>query len=36
MEKAAKLQDEALSIARELGMKPLIERILRRREILKA
>jgi tetratricopeptide (TPR) repeat protein len=35
-ERAAKLRDEALSIARELGMKPLIERILRRREILKA
>jgi hypothetical protein len=35
-DRAAKLRDEALSIARELGMKPLIERILRRREILKA
>jgi tetratricopeptide (TPR) repeat protein len=34
--KARQLQDEALSIARDLGMKPLIERILRRREILKA
>jgi ATP/maltotriose-dependent transcriptional regulator MalT len=33
---ARKLQDEALSIARELGMKPLMERILKRRQILKA
>ena len=30
------LQDEALAIARELGMKPLTERILRQREFLKA
>jgi hypothetical protein len=29
-------QDEAPTIARDLGMKPLIERILRRREILRA
>ncbi len=35
-EKARKLQDEALSIARELGMKPLTERILKRRQFLKA
>ena len=28
--------DHALSIARELGMTPLMKRILRRREILKA
>jgi tetratricopeptide (TPR) repeat protein len=36
VKKAAKLQEEGLAIARDLGMKPLIERILRRREILKA
>ncbi len=35
-EKALKLDDEALTIARDLGMKPLIERIIRRREILRA
>ncbi len=35
-DRALKLQVEALAIARELGMKPLIERILRRREILTA
>jgi hypothetical protein len=34
--RAADLLDEALSIARELGMKPLIESILRRRENLRA
>jgi hypothetical protein len=34
--KAAKLQDEALTIARDLGMKPLVERILKRRQFLKA
>jgi hypothetical protein len=34
--KAVKLQDEALQIARDLGMKPLIERVLRRRQFLKA
>jgi tetratricopeptide (TPR) repeat protein len=33
---AQHLQDEGLVIARDLGMKPLIERILRRREILRA
>ncbi len=35
-EKAIALQDEALSITRELGMRPLTERILGRREILRA
>ena len=35
-EKAIELQDEAISIARELGMKPLLERVLAKREILKA
>ena len=35
-EKAVSLLDEGLAIARDLGMRPLIERILSRREILKA
>lgn len=35
-EKAIELQDEALAITQELGMRPLTERILARREILKA
>jgi hypothetical protein len=35
-EKATDLQDEALAITQELGMRPLTERILARREILKA
>ena len=35
-EKAIKLQDEALVITQELGMRPLTERILARREILRA
>ena len=35
-EKAIALQDEALAITRELGMRPLTERILARREILGA
>jgi len=35
-EKAIELQDEALAITRELGMRPLTERILARREILRA
>lgn len=35
-EKALELQDEAISIATELGMKPLLERVLAKREILKA
>ena len=34
-EKAVELQDEAISIATELGMKPLLERVLAKREILK-
>lgn len=35
-EKAIALQDEALATARELGMRPLMERILALREILMA
>ena len=35
-EKANALQDEALSITREMGMRPLTERILARWEILGA
>ncbi|MCH7740191.1 MAG: AAA family ATPase [Chloroflexi bacterium] len=35
-EKATELQDEALAIAQELGMQPLLERVLAQREILKA
>jgi hypothetical protein len=35
-EKAIDLQDEALAITQELGMRPLTERILARREILRA
>ncbi len=35
-EKAIELQDEAIAIATELGMKPLLERVLAKREILKA
>ena len=35
-EKATELQDEALVITQELGMRPLTERILARREILRA
>ena len=35
-EKAVELQDEAIAIATELGMKPLLERVLAKREILKA
>jgi hypothetical protein len=35
-DKAVALQDEALVLARELEMRPLMERILARREILKA
>ena len=35
-EKAAALLDEGIAIARDLGMKPLMERILARRKILKA
>ncbi|MCH8224134.1 MAG: hypothetical protein IH868_12065 [Chloroflexi bacterium] len=35
-EKATELQDEAIAIAEELGMKPVLERVLAQREILKA
>ena len=35
-EKATELQDEALAIATELGMTPLLERVLAQREILRA
>ncbi len=34
--KITELQDEAIAIAQELGMKPLMERVLAQREILKA
>ena len=35
-ERAVSLLDESLAISRELGMRPLMERVLSRREILKA
>ena len=35
-EKVTELQDEAIAIATDLGMKPLLERVLAQREILKA
>ena len=35
-EKATSLLDESLAISRELGMRPLMERVLSRRDILKA
>ncbi len=35
-EKARSLLDESLTISSELGMRPLMERVLSRREILKA
>ena len=35
-EKAMSLLNESLSISSELGMRPLMERVLSRREILKA
>ena len=35
-QKAMQLLDESLQISRELGMRPLMERVLSRREILKA
>ena len=35
-ERATELQDEAIAIAAELDMKPLLERVLAQREILKA
>ncbi|MEE8466028.1 MAG: hypothetical protein V3S68_06070, partial [Dehalococcoidia bacterium] len=34
--KAASLLDESLAISSELGMRPLMERVLSRREILRA
>ncbi len=34
--KAINLLDESLAISSELGMRPLMERVLSRREILKA
>ena len=34
--KATSLLDESLAISSELGMRPLMERVLSRREILKA
>ena len=34
--RTTELQDEAIAIATELGMKPLLERVLSQREILKA
>ena len=35
-EKAMSLLDESLAISSELGMRPLMERVLSRREILRA
>ena len=35
-EKATQLQDDAIAIAQELGMTPLLERVLAQREMLKA
>ena len=35
-EKAMSLLDESLAISSELGMRPLMERVLSRRDILKA
>jgi len=35
-ERAMSLLDESLAISSELGMRPLMERVLSRREILKA
>ena len=35
-DKVTELQDEAITIAQELGMQPLLERVLAQREILKA
>ncbi len=35
-EKATSLLDESLAISSELGMRPLMERVLSRREILSA
>ncbi len=36
VKKANSLLDESLSISSELGMRPLMERVLSRREILRA
>ena len=36
LEQAMALLDESLSISTELGLRPLMERVLSRREILKA
>ena len=35
-DRAEELQDQAIAIATELGMKPLLEKVLAQREILKA
>ena len=35
-EQAVRLQDEALVIAQDLGMRPLTERVIARREFLRA
>ncbi len=35
-EKAVSLLDESLAISSDLGMRPLMERVLSRREILRA
>ncbi len=35
-EKATSLLDESLAISSELGMRPLMERVLSRRDILRA
>ncbi len=35
-EKAVQLLDEALALSSEMGMRPLMERVLSRREILRA
>jgi hypothetical protein len=35
-DKAVAMLDESLAISTELGMRPLMERVLSRREILKA
>ena len=35
-DKATKLQDEAIAIAQDLNLQPLLERVLAQREILKA
>ncbi len=35
-ERARKFQDEALAISQQLGMQPLLQRVLAQRDILKA